>query len=99
MKKGRHSQAYAALLRLRSSPLQAARDLYYIHAQLVQEELLIEESAVVKTNGNMFTRFVELFTIPRIRRATQASGIVMIAQQMCGINIIVRADVTCSHYV
>jgi len=31
---------------------------------------------------------VELFTIPRIRRATQASGIVMIAQQMCGINII-----------
>jgi hypothetical protein len=99
MKKGRHSQAYAALLRLRSSPLQAARDLYYIHAQLVQEELLIEESAVVKTNGNMFTRFVELFTIPRIRRATQASGIVMIAQQMCGINIIVRADTTCSEYL
>src|ERR1700744_5032122 len=88
MKKGRHAEAYRALLRLRNSPLQAARDLYYVHAQLIQEDVLLEESAVVKTHGNFFTRFIELFTIPRIRRATQASGIVMIAQQMCGINII-----------
>ena len=88
MKKGRHYKAYQSLKRLRNSDFQAARDLYYIHALLVQEELLIEESAV-KTNANIFTRFVELFTIPRIRRATQASGVVMIAQQMCGINIIV----------
>src|SRR5689334_3894874 len=89
MKKGRHAKAYRALLRLRNTPLQAARDLYYVHAQLVQEDVLLEESAVVKTHGNFFTRFIELFTIPRIRRATQASGIVMIGQQMCGINIIV----------
>ena len=88
MKKGKHHQAYQSLKRLRSTELQAARDLYYIHALLVQEEVLIEESAV-KTHGNFFTRCIELFTIPRIRRATQASGIVMIAQQMCGINIIV----------
>jgi hypothetical protein len=92
MKKGRHAQAYKSLSRLRNSPLQAARDLYYIHAQLEQEEMLVQESSVVKTHGNMFTRFVELFTIPRIRRATQASGIVMIGQQMCGINIIVRSS-------
>jgi len=72
---------------LRNTPLQAARELYYIHAQLQQEELLIQESGVA-VHANMFTRFIELFTIPRIRRATQASGIVMIAQQMCGINII-----------
>lgn len=90
MKKKRYAKAYRALLRLRNTPLQAARDLYYVHAQLIQEDILVEESSVVKTNGNFFTRFVELFTIPRIRRATQASGIVMIAQQMCGINIIVR---------
>jgi hypothetical protein len=89
MKKGKHAQAYKSLSRLRNSELQAARDLYYIHALLVQEDVLIEDSAV-KTNGNFFTRCIELFTIPRIRRATQASGIVMIAQQMCGINIIVR---------
>jgi hypothetical protein len=88
MKKKRYAKAYDSLKRLRNSHLQAARDLYYIHAQLIQEDILVEASAV-KTDGNIFTRFVELFTIPRVRRATQASGIVMIAQQMCGINIIV----------
>lgn len=29
-------------------------------------------------------RFVQLFTIPRIRRATLAAFVVMLAQQMCG---------------
>ena len=88
MKKGRHQKAYRSLLRLRNSPLQAARDLYYIQAQIAQEHILLQQSSA-KTEGNMFTRFVELVTIPRVRRATQAAGIVMIAQQMCGINIIV----------
>lgn len=46
------------------------------------------KEAGISPNSNFFTRFVELFTIPRVRRATQASGIVMIGQQMCGINII-----------
>jgi sugar porter (SP) family MFS transporter len=87
MQKKRYQEAYKSFLRLRKSPLQAARDLYYAHVLLRQEEILIEESGVAK-NANFFTRFVELFTIPRVRRATQASGIVMIAQQMCGINII-----------
>jgi len=41
--------------------------------------------AGLNTNAGFFTRFIELFTIPRVRRATQASGIAMIAQQMCGI--------------
>jgi hypothetical protein len=50
---------------------------------LRQEEILIEESGIA-VHSNFFTRFAELFTIPRVRRATQASGIVMIAQQMCG---------------
>ncbi|KAJ5099794.1 hypothetical protein N7532_006795 [Penicillium argentinense] len=85
--KGKHRKAYASLLRLRNSPLQAARDLYMIHAQLGMEKEMLEQSGFAKTN-NMFTRFIELFTVPRLRRATQASGIVMIAQQMCGINII-----------
>ncbi|APA16016.1 hypothetical protein sscle_16g107860 [Sclerotinia sclerotiorum 1980 UF-70] len=87
LKKGRVAKAYRSLLRLRNSPLQAARDLYYIQAQLDYEDRLLEQSGLAK-HGNMFTRFIELFTVPRLRRATQASGIVMIAQQMCGINII-----------
>lgn len=76
-------KAYRALLRFRGTPIQAARELYYIHAQIQQEEILIAASGVA-VKANLFTRFIELFTIPRIRRATQASGIVMIAQQMCG---------------
>ncbi len=77
------AKAYRSLLRLRNSPLQAARDLYFIQAQIVQEEILIEESGFAKT-GNVFTRFIELFTVPRLFRATEASGIAMIIQQMCG---------------
>jgi len=42
----------------------------------------------VLKGSNYFSRFTELFTIPRVRRATLASFVVMIAQQMCGINII-----------
>lgn len=81
MKKGRYAEAYKSLLRLRNNPIQAARDLYYVHAQLVEEAAIIGES-------NYITRFIELFTIPRVRRATLASFTVMLAQQMCGINII-----------
>jgi sugar porter (SP) family MFS transporter len=87
MKKGRYAKAYRSFLRLRNTPLQAARDLSYTHALLLQEEMLVRESGL-KPDSNFFTRFIELFTIPRVRRATQASGIVMIGQQMCGINII-----------
>ncbi|KAF2149735.1 hypothetical protein K461DRAFT_329020 [Myriangium duriaei CBS 260.36] len=85
IKKGRHVEAYRSLVRVRNTPLQAARDLYYIHAQLEAEKALIKHQGL--DEGNMFTRAIELFTIPRLRRATQASGIIMIAQQMCGINI------------
>ncbi|KAG5640973.1 hypothetical protein DXG03_006476 [Asterophora parasitica] len=63
------------------SELQAARDLYYVHRQLVEEFAVLKGSTFV-------SRFTELFTIPRVRRATLASFVVMIAQQMCGINII-----------
>ncbi|KAF9266880.1 hypothetical protein L218DRAFT_955981 [Marasmius fiardii PR-910] len=81
MKKGRYQEAYKSFKRLRNSELQAARDMYYVHRQL------IEEREVIK-GENYFTRFIELFTVPRVRRATLASFVVMIAQQMCGINII-----------
>jgi MFS family permease len=83
LKKGQVEKAYRSLARFRNCKLQAARDLYFIHIQLVYEDALLEEAGLSKTS-NMFARFVELFTIPRLRRAMQASGIVMIAQQMCG---------------
>lgn len=81
MKKNRYRKAYESLSRLRFHPIQAARDLYYIHCQLEVEAAIVGES-------NYVTRFIQLFTIPRVRRGTLASFVVMIAQQMCGINII-----------
>lgn len=77
IKKGRYRDAYTSLCRLRNTELQAARDLYYIHVQILEESQIIKKSTYVK-------RFTELFTIPRVRRATLASFVVMLAQQMCG---------------
>lgn len=87
LKKGKYLQAWHSLLKLRNTPLQAARDLYYIDCQLQQERDLVAKAGL-DVNAGLFTRFVELFTIPRVRRATWASGIVMIAQQMCGSKLI-----------
>uniref|UniRef100_A0A2D3VAC4 Probable polyol transporter 5 n=1 Tax=Ramularia collo-cygni TaxID=112498 RepID=A0A2D3VAC4_9PEZI len=81
MKKNRYQKAYRSLLKLRHHPLQAARDIYYIHCQLELEARIVGKN-------NYLTRFGQLFTIPRVRRATLASFTVMIAQQMCGIDII-----------
>ena len=78
IKKGKMQQAYTSLKRLRNTELQAARDLYYIHAQLRAE------AGAHTVRNNYITRFTQLFTVPRLRRATVASGTVMIAQQMCG---------------
>jgi hypothetical protein len=81
MKKNRYPQAFQSFLKLRMHPIIAARDLYYSHV-LYQEELKLARGMTY------FTRLTDLFTVPRIRHATWASGMVMIAQQMCGINII-----------
>lgn len=81
MKKGRYADAWKSLMVLRNDPIQVARDIYYISAQLE-----IEKELIGKTN--YVTRFTQLFTVPRIRRANLAAFTVMIAQQMCGINII-----------
>lgn len=81
MKKGRYPEAWKSMLVLRNHEIQVARDIYYISALLE-----IEKEMVGKTN--YVTRFSQLFTIPRVRRANLAAFTVMIAQQMCGINII-----------
>ncbi|KIW34191.1 uncharacterized protein PV07_00986 [Cladophialophora immunda] len=80
IKHGKVGKAYQSLLKLRNHPLLAARDLYYISTQIEIEHDIVGESTYV-------SRFMQLFTMPRVRRATLASFTVMIAQQMCGINI------------
>ncbi|KAJ7447846.1 hypothetical protein FB451DRAFT_1103358 [Mycena latifolia] len=81
LKKRRYAAAFAAFCRLRNTPLQAARDLFYADAQLAAED----SARAGTTYGG---RILELFTVPRLRRATLASGIVMAAQQLSGIGII-----------
>jgi sugar porter (SP) family MFS transporter len=78
LKKGKVSKAFESFLRLRSTRLQAARDLYYVHVNLE-----IENS--IKRGRNLIA---ELFTVPRNRRAALASWIVMFMQQFCGVNVI-----------
>jgi sugar porter (SP) family MFS transporter len=81
MKKNRYGKAWKSLMVLRHHPIQVARDMYSIHSQLIIEHDIL-------SRNNYITRFVQLFTIPRVRRATYAAFTVMIAQQLCGINII-----------
>lgn len=78
--KGRYEEAYKSLVKLRPNEIQAARDLFYMHV------LLTEEQEVAKNQGN---RFLEIFRNPRNRRAFYASEIVMFMQQFCGVNAIV----------
>ncbi|KAL8866824.1 MAG: hypothetical protein Q9174_006060 [Haloplaca sp. 1 TL-2023] len=95
IKKHRYEDAFHSLKRLRNEPLQAARDLYYIYAQVRLEEMelgagdakLSDGEERFSRMGRYFSRFEQLFSIPRIRRATLAAFVVMIAQQLCGINI------------
>ena len=81
--KGRYKAAYMSLCKLRNSDLQAARDLYHIHAHAEQEKQILEESGFSNSN-NFITRLVEIFTIPRLRRANQAASVVMMSQIFCG---------------
>ncbi|KAE8372784.1 hypothetical protein BDV26DRAFT_285653 [Aspergillus bertholletiae] len=82
VKKGRYREAFASPRKLRFTEVQAARDLYSMYVQFNQEQHMIS------TSGKPWNRFGQLFTIRRIRRANLAASIVMLAQQMCGINII-----------
>ncbi|KAJ7655470.1 MFS transporter [Mycena rosella] len=81
MKHGKHDKAFASFLRIRAHPIIAARD-FYLSYVLYQEELREARGA------NYFARLKDCFTVPRIRRANYGASTVMLAQQMCGINII-----------
>ncbi|XWW95790.1 hypothetical protein V2A60_003757 [Cordyceps javanica] len=81
MKKGRFADAWRAMSVLRFDEIQVARDVFYIGTQLEMEERLASRASFVG-------RFTQLFTVPRVRRANLAAFTTMLAQQMCGINII-----------
>ncbi|KAF2423674.1 general substrate transporter [Tothia fuscella] len=91
VKIGDYQRAYRSLLRLRKRPVIAFRDLIVLHEQLKLERELLATGGLMSDNGNpvitWLVRFKELWTIRRTRRATWACITVMLAQQMCGINV------------
>ncbi|KIW69014.1 hypothetical protein PV04_04918 [Phialophora macrospora] len=79
----RYDLAFRSLVRLRNTELQAAKELYSTYRQY------IVKSKVADAEELSFSRKIcDLFVVPRIRRATMASYVVMLSQQLCGINII-----------
>ncbi|KAL4798755.1 hypothetical protein BDV19DRAFT_376638 [Aspergillus venezuelensis] len=96
----RYGEAYKSLRRLRRLEIQAARDLYLIHVQLLQEvrmyvkesnEQILESSfpyqKFVKKKSS-FMRMLYLFTSKRNSRACLVAFLVMMSQQLCGINVL-----------
>ncbi|KAF2852553.1 sugar transporter-like protein [Plenodomus tracheiphilus IPT5] len=81
MKHGKIAQGFRSMSALRAHPIIGARDYYYSYV-IYQEELKVARGA------GYFTRLWDCFRIPRIRRANYGASTVMLAQQMCGINII-----------
>jgi hypothetical protein len=77
MKKGRYQQAFNAFCRIRNTKLIAARELFYAHSQILAEENAFE-------GRTLASRVWDLFAVPRIRRATIASSIIVISQQFSG---------------
>ncbi|KAJ5439383.1 uncharacterized protein N7458_010381 [Penicillium daleae] len=80
-------KAYTNFKILRPTELQAARDLYYAYVG-------VELERKINKGKNFFTMFYELFSVPRNRRATLASWIVMFMQQFCGVNVIAYYSTT-----
>ncbi|KAL8788510.1 MAG: hypothetical protein Q9195_007249 [Heterodermia aff. obscurata] len=76
IKKNRIDKAFDAFRRIRTSDLQAARDLYYCYVNVTIERKATKNRNLIK----------EMFTIGRNRRAAWASWIVMFMQQFCGVN-------------
>ena len=95
-----YRKALDSLKCLRNTNLQACRDFYFMHKQLQHERAYFPQLQTVKRDvekgslkivyshlPNYFVRLGQLFWMPRIRRATLATCIVMLSQQLCGINI------------
>lgn len=78
MERGNYRKAFRSVRRLRFSPVQATRDMYYAYKLLEIERGEREGRNLVK----------EFFTVRRNRRAAQSAWFCMFMQQFCGVNVI-----------
>ncbi|KAF2648061.1 MFS transporter [Lophiostoma macrostomum CBS 122681] len=81
MKNNRNVEGFHSMDRLRAHPIIAARDYYYSY-------IIYKEELKIARGSGYFSRMKDCFAVPRIRRANYGASTAMIAQQMCGINII-----------
>ena len=82
IKRGRdYDAAFLSLRRLRNTDLQAAKEVYGSYVQHWSNHATLPSPSLV-------LKLIELFSVPRLRRASLASFTVMLSQQLCGINII-----------
>lgn len=112
LKQGKYAAAYQSLCHLHATPVQAARDLIYINAQIQVETTILPKRSSNRSNESSddlarrptqaqfalqsrlqrltyWDRLTSIFLDRRTRRAQQAACIVMITQQLCGINAII----------
>lgn len=99
IQKHEYVNAYKSLLELRGTEIQAARDLYNIHAQLQVEATKVSDHSGGQwserrrcyyyqewiSKRSFLGRMVYLFTSPRSRRACMVASLVMLSQQLCGV--------------
>jgi hypothetical protein len=57
-------------------------------ADTLTKTTLSRKSVLNEHVSTYFKRLANLFLVPRIRRATTAAAVVMVSQQLCGINVI-----------
>lgn len=102
MKQGKYVDAYETLLDLRGAPILAAKELLYAHEQMIREMNLLSirpliqdgerqptnQPSVPSTQINFFRKLQTIFVKKRTRRALLAAAVVMLAQQLCGINVL-----------
>jgi len=79
----RYEEAFDSLVRLRPTRLQAARDLFLIH-----HELLVLDKVATDRPHKPQRPLTTLFTDGRSARALLASVTCMFFQQFCGVNVI-----------
>ena len=83
-----YEHAFYALRTLRHTKIQAARDLFYIDSWLRQTQLLEVPYNQRRTRARtLFHNTLALYRHPRCRRAMTAGLIVMMLQQLCGVNV------------
>ncbi|KAM0712550.1 hypothetical protein Q7P37_011647 [Cladosporium fusiforme] len=100
VKKPYKSPTWETLLALRGEPILAAKELVFTHCQLLVEAHSRKEK-VERTRNNTDTDFSlsgetrwwrrarRLLTKPEILREVLAAVIVMLSQQLCGINLLI----------